>query len=459
MVPSKPLVVNTGFYQHKYFTVPVETIAEESLINGVGSGDSIPFLLGDKSFNVRYDKPAGSLPKRVGGCVHPVPVGGNDIGRPEGETASLGYHSITYTASENSHEPLPLSELIEISRRSAKLSYSDWNITEKFKHWAEVTENYWISIKTIKPNCKCVPGKFWGYTHEARPLHNRFSYPRRSRKLAMVHEIMRFEESLGTKEFTLLTLTASHNGGWRSTMDRLRPGRGRLLKIIRKYFPNVRYVWIAEPHNDKDNRGNVDLGYPHIHIVLMGRIDNTVKDSQGRGLEDKLREYWSEKWKLGSHTFGLDFEVIEDREKALNYILKYVGKSYANKRGWSKAELIFNMNLYGAMSDEINPMIYRTFGMSSKAYGHLFPHSKKEPSVTLDARLFPISDESDLPVKNCMKAGPRPQLIPDWLGNLNLIELILKAAPDYTTRFKYDPHGKPLPRPPNHWGRPCEGLR
>jgi hypothetical protein len=214
----------------------------------------------------------------------------------------------------------------------------------------------------------------------------------------------------------------------------------------------------------------------------MARIDNTVKDSQGRGLEDKLREYWSEKWDIGSHTFGLDFEVIADSYKALNYILKYVGKSYANKQGWTKAELIFNMNLYGAMSDEIDPKIYRTFGMSTKAYRHLFPPSEKEDPIkirwsrtlqkkisekiryrpnriTLDARLFPVSDEANLPEKNCMKDGPRPQLIPDWLGNINLIESILKGSPDYATRPKYDPKGKPFPRPPNHWGRPYAGLR
>jgi hypothetical protein len=434
-----------------------------------------------------------SVPVQQGDPFAPpggVPRGGGEpsystaqrTGRAEPATSSVRYSSITYTTSEISQEPIPLSELIEISREGLNLSYPDWLLSEKFREWAKITENYWISAKIIKPNCRCIPGKSWGYSHAAQPLHTRFSLKRRSRKLAIVYQIMEYEKSRGTTEFTLLTLTATHEGGWRATMDRLREGRDKLLKLVRKHHPDTRYVWVGEPHDDKHQRGNVDLGFPHFHIVLMARIDNTVKDSQGRGLEDKLREYWSEKWDIGSHTFGLDFEVIADSYKALNYILKYVGKSYANKQGWTKAELIFNMNLYGAMSDEIDPKIYRTFGMSTKAYRHLFPPSEKEDPIkirwsrtlqkkisekiryrpnriTLDARLFPVSDEANLPEKNCMKDGPRPQLIPDWLGNINLIESILKGSPDYATRPKYDPKGKPFPRPPNHWGRPYAGLR
>lgn len=377
------------------------------------------------------------------------------------DNLSLGYHSITYTPSEDPQESILLSELIKISRKNPLLPDSDGCLIDNFYKWAVITKNYWLSVKTIKPACKCIPGKFWGYTHEARPLHNRFSHSRRKWKLAKVHEIMRHEEMLGTKEFTLLSLTASHEGGWRATMDRLILGRNRLLKIIRKYFQGFRYIWVGEPHTDKDHRGG-DIGYPHFHIVIAGRVDNTILDSEGRGLEDKLRDYWSDKWDLGSHTFGLNFEVIDNREKALNYILKYVGKSFTNERGWSAAELIFNANLYGAMSDEENPKKYRTFGMCNE-YNKLFPHKAREPSVCLDARLFPIIEENPFGDEDSIfleKSVVLPrQLIPDWLGNINLIESILKGPPDYTTRPKYDPKGKPLAYLPNHWGRPCEGLR
>jgi hypothetical protein len=414
-----------------------------------------------------FPKPYITIPIPVGdpfALPGGVPRGGREpsqsaaqrTGRAEPETSSLGYHSITHTTSEDSPKTPSLSELIEISRENPLLPDYYGDLFDNFHKWAVITENYWLSVKTIKPACKCIPGKSWGYTFEARPLHNRFSQPRRLQKLAKVYEIMRFEEMLVTGVFTLLTLTASHEGGWRATMDRLIFGRDRLLKLLRKYIPGVRFIWVAEPHPGKDGKG--DLGYPHFHLVLPTRVDNTVKDSQGRGLEDKLRDYWDTKWKLGSHTFGLDFEVIEDSNKVLNYILKYVGKSFTNERGWSPAELIFNANLFGAAHDEKNPVKYRTFGMCG-TYNKLFPQSKREPSVTLDARLFPISDEVDLPEKCAMHLGPRPQLIPDWLGNLNLIESILKGSPDHTTRPKYDPKGKPLPRPPNHWGRPCEGLR
>jgi hypothetical protein len=364
---------------------------------------------------------------------------------------SLGYPSITYTPPKDSTKIPLLSDLISVSCKNPLIPNTYGFLIDAFYKWAVITENYWISIKTIKPACKCVPGKSWGYSFDAKPLHNRFSNERRLHKLGKVYEIMRFEEKQETKVFTLLTLTARHDDGWRATMDRLIFGRDHLLMILRKYLPGVRYVWVAEPHPGKDGEG--DLGYPHFHLVLPERVDNTVKDSQGRGLEDKLRDYWDTKWKLGSHTFGLDFEVIEDSNKVLNYILKYVGKSFTNERGWSPAELIFNANLFGAAQDEDNPVKYRAFGMCNE-YNRLFPKKNKEPSVCLDARLFPITQEGpdgqEYPERI---VWDRPQLIPDWFGNINLIDSILKGNPDYTIRTKYDKTGKIIERVPDHWGR------
>lgn len=287
--------------------------------------------------------------------------------------------------------------------------------------------------------------------------------------MAIIHKIMNFEiEVMGTKEFTLLTLTASHEGGWYETMERLRKGRDHLLNILRKRFPGIRFVWVGEPHSDSQK--DIHMGYPHFHVVLSARVDNSVKDSNGRGLEDKLREYWSEEWGIGNHTFGLNFEVIDDGQKALNYLLKYVGKGFKNKRGWSEAETIFNAHLYGAAhrrkpeevptGDPLQDNIkYRIFGMCNE-YNKRFGPKNKEPSVCLSARLFPMeTDHLDGTQKIPKEIWIRPQLIPDWLGNINLIESILTGSPDYTTRLKYDPQGKPLPPPPNHWGRPCRGLR
>lgn len=402
-------------------------------------------------------KPFGWLASPLGGAakrgVHPI----ND------QPPRLGYSSITHTAHNPPSEPLPdpvLSELIQNAiGKATGLSGPYMGLIEDFLKWAEMVENYWISVKTIKPFCKCVPGKYWGYDHHARPLHNRFSYQRRIVKLARVYRIIEYESELNNHDFTLITLTASHDGGWYETMDRLCKGRDRLLKLLRKYlhadYPRgIRYVWVPEPH---------ESGFPHIHLLVSARVDNTVRDSQGRGMEDKLRDLWSGKWALGSHTFGLDFEYMETPDKALNYMLKYVGKSFVDRRGWSEAELIFNAHLYGSLHDERIPeedrRSYRSLGMCNE-YSDLFPKKKKEPSVTLDARLFPLSDELDLPEKNCMKGGPRPQLIPDWLGNVNLIASINAGRPDYTTRFEYDPRtGRRLPRPSSHWGRPHVGFR
>lgn len=69
------LTITDSKNQPKYVSVPVETITEESFVNGMGSGDSSPFLLGNSN------SPSGTInlpvlpSKRVGGYLQPVPVG------------------------------------------------------------------------------------------------------------------------------------------------------------------------------------------------------------------------------------------------------------------------------------------------------------------------------------------------------------------------------------------------
>ena len=441
-----------------YVEVPIETFSEEVPFKRFGVGPT-PLLLGNTSIVRVPHKPTGSPCKRMDvsapalvGC--PVPEGA------EPPTYSLGYSSITYTASDELQsylKELKLSDIIKNSRGTQLVEQEYSFEIDAFYKWALITENYWLSATSIKPACKCIPGKSWGYTRGAFPIYNRFTKIRRNHKLAKIYQIMEYERALGTTTFTLLSLTSSHDGGWLETFNRLCKGRGNLLKILRKYIPGLRFIWIAEPHPNGS-----DVGYPHIHLVVPGRVDNSVKDSQGRGMEDKLRELWSKDWELGSHTFGLDFQIIENSNQALNYILSYVGKGFVSERGWGPEELIFNTMLYSSSSNEQNPRVYRTVGMCNE-YSELFEKKVKEPSVCLDARLFPIVQEipgnldGDVyPEKQVLQ---RPQLIPDWLGNINLIDSISKGWPDYTTRFKYDTAGKPLPRPPSHWGRPYGGLR
>jgi len=393
----------------------------------------------------------------------PLPYGAHRNGtaqrtaRAEPETDSLGYSSITYTPPETPKKEIHVSDTIRNTWKSGSLLLVPHaGLIRKFYDHVKLTEQYWISIRTIKPNCKCTPGKYWGYDHHARRLNNRWSHPRRLLKVGRMYEIGRYEESLGGTEFTLLTLTDQHNtedyaNGWYDSMERLCVGRGRLLKHVRKCIPGVRYCWVVEPHPAS--------GFPHIHLMVAARVDNSVTDPSGRGLEDKLRALWSEEWKIGSHTFGLDFEPMDSPDMALNYMLKYIGKSFADERGWGPAELIFNAHIYGAIHERGEDLAkcYRTFGMCNE-YNRLFSREEKEPSVTLDVQLFPLDESADLPQKCCIKDGPRPQLIPDWLGNVNLISSINAGCPDYTARFECDRAGRQLPRPSSHWGRPL-GVR
>jgi len=76
VAPVKPLVSNNCDLLIKYVSVPTETLSEEvSPLNGMGSGDSIPVLLGDNESVFSVQKPAGSVSKREGGYIHPGSVG------------------------------------------------------------------------------------------------------------------------------------------------------------------------------------------------------------------------------------------------------------------------------------------------------------------------------------------------------------------------------------------------
>ena len=110
---------------------------------------------------------------------------------------------------------------------------------------------------------------------------------------------------------------------WYDTLDNINESRVKLLKILRKYLGKISYFWVIEPHT-KNN-----TGYPHIHLVVFKYVDNEIKDSNGEGMEDKLRRLYSEEWGTGSHTYGLDFQQMKgehDIEDLKNYLMKYISK-------------------------------------------------------------------------------------------------------------------------------------
>lgn len=160
------------------------------------------------------------------------------------------------------------------------------------------------------------------------------------------------------RDVTLISLTSDHKESIREQWEKLNCSRTLLLKLIRKYFGDVDYFWVAEPQQS---------GYAHYHLVVFAKIDNEHRWFQNkhgidwfRGdikIEDKFREYWSEKYKIGSHTYGLDFmQRLGDNplNKLKDYLTKYLRKGFALD-DWSPAHLVFNallwdtgFRLYGA---------------------------------------------------------------------------------------------------------------
>lgn len=235
------------------------------------------------------------------------------------------------------------------------------------------------------------------------------------------------------KEITMITLTAAHpdevavNNAW----FQLNKSRGKLIKLVKKYCGNPDYFWVCEPHPDKD------AGYAHYHLAVFADVSNNVKDSQGRGMEDKLRDLWSTKYKTGSHTYGLDFSKNKEEVKSLkNYLVKYLRPGFL-LGGWSIGTLIFNAHLWDNK--------FRLYG-ASKAISHMMSIKDESDNdiVWLETRLKTVELTPENEEVEIDRVIWYRQYIPDWIDNA----------------FWLDIHGKirQTDPPPIYfcdWGRPA----
>jgi hypothetical protein len=150
---------------------------------------------------------------------------------------------------------------------------------------------------------------------------------------------------LSPHDISFVSLTASSTG--RSIEDCFRiliKSRSKILRAVRHIIGHrFDYVWVFEPHPGKDEKHNVNKGYPHLHMIVFEKIDI---DAQIR-----LRKLW-ERYEAGSFERGLEFDVRENQEKIRslsNYLIKYISKTwtdtgskYGSER-WDKETFIFNM--------------------------------------------------------------------------------------------------------------------
>ncbi len=151
---------------------------------------------------------------------------------------------------------------------------------------------------------------------------------------------------------TLLTLTTYQDLKYRRDDDSprlsieegfttLKKGWRWLSVWLRKYYPNIEYVHIMEPHRS---------GYPHLHVVLFGELPDSAQED--------IRLLWSEKYKAGSYQHGVDFS-IRSPDKGIksirNYLMKYIAKTLINGKtgskfeneinNWTPGELLFNATI------------------------------------------------------------------------------------------------------------------
>ena len=465
MAPSTSFVVNSVNSQFKYLTAsePGQVIAPGQADEALPEGEPSQINYNNKfisigEFNALMRMERGSPQHHVlcntslssGSIKLPVPlhnvVDGSTTascvvckvpGAPEGQSPSLVSRSITYTASVT-----PLKKPYEIAWESynkcssiKKEKYG--KLLPKFCTFMEMCDKSGFKASGIAPGS---PGT--GFRKIAGPLLNRWHPQRRIQWLAKMHHVSDWYEANRIFGCTLITLTGyQENSGlsFYDTWDNITDSRGKLLKILRKYIGKFDYFWVIEPHPGKD--GIPGSGYPHIHLAVFFEVDNNIKDSQNRGMEDKLRDLYSKEWKTGSHTYGLDFKVMKGEEAIVNlknYLMKYIAKGYVNDSGWSEEELVFNAHIYGATHGYRPPKPgerlnkrgeytknYRLIGMSNALSEMLKPDEEEREQVvwlnvdeTETKEVF--DDDGKIVETEVSQLLYERQLIPDWLDTWRL---------------------------------------
>ena len=200
---------------------------------------------------------------------------------------------------------------------------------------------------------------------------------------------------------TLATLTSYHpeNESVADSWFKLNEARGKFLKMIKKYCgKDTDYFWVPEPHPETDN------GYVHYHVAIFADIPIP--------LENKLRRLWADKYKVGSHTYGLDFAKKENKEKINHlkaYLSKYLEKGFLLKE-WSIGLLIFNATLWDTG--------FRMYGASTAIRKMMNIKDDKDSHVVwLETRLETIELTADNEEVAVSEIVWDRLYIPDWIDH------------------------------------------
>jgi hypothetical protein len=318
----------------------------------------------------------------------PLSHAGAELAR--GANSLVQYNSITVTAQ---------SQPSDIAKRAVLDLFSDDRELKNcldFVNYLDICEQKGFRIKGFDTKKGVIVSYPLSY-------NNRWGPVRRRELAAKLDRLSGWFEMQEDRPVTLVTLTSYQKGlSIASAWFELNKSRDKLRKLIHKYFGNVDYFWVVEPHKS---------GYVHYHMAVFANIDNSTKDKQGRGVEDKFRDYWTNKYKTGNHTYGLDFSQKKDDDKIKDlkkYLQKYLSKGFLLDK-WTRGMLKFN----AAMHDTG----FRMYGASKNIREIMNCSQEKQLQVVwLETKMqYPESVNGE--VLELEKVIWYRQYIPDWIDS------------------------------------------
>ena len=287
---------------------------------------------------------------------HPVP---SQIGLSGAVPDSTFTGTLNISGAPEGHSPR-FSTVVRVTDTTPEIGYSSLLKLEKLKfddplmEYHDLAEKFCKYLKDCQDRNICISGyntKTGKMVKVDLDYDNRWNPNTRKKlsyKLDMLEEWFNLQAG---RPVTLISLTSDHKESIRAQWEKMNCSRTLLLKLIRKYFGDVDYFWVAQPQEN---------GYAHYHLAVFAKIDNETKDKYGQGIEDKFRNLWSEKYKIGSHTYGLDFKH-KSGDNPLNnlkdYLTRYLRSGFALD-DWSPAHLVFNALLWDTG--------YRLYGASKR---------------------------------------------------------------------------------------------
>jgi hypothetical protein len=421
----------------------------------------------------------GSIATSIERRSHQAQTPPGTYGHPEGAATSLG------TVQEHNFHTSPcdiakdaLLNLLSQSKEDKRHRYDQ--LCTNFVDYLDKCEQKIFMIKgfdTVKGRILNLPMSY----------NNRWG-PARRKELSEKLDRLDFWFELQTdRPVTLATLTSYHpeNESVSDSWFKLNQARGKFLKMIKKYCGNdTDYFWVPEPHPETDN------GYVHYHCAIFAEIPIP--------LENKLRRLWADKYKVGSHTYGLDFSKKEGDDKIehlKDYLSKYLEKGFLMKK-WSIGTLIFNASLwetgfrlYGASTsirkmmniqdtDEKHEVYYTLeesegFDDLGPGYLEIVQHRRGTDIVWLETRMQTVELTADNEEVQVDEIVWDRQYIPDWLDHSfwtrepDMLDWQWwYPVPDWwnwkkgTERPAVPRRDKPIDKIFRcNWGRPYKGMR